>query len=207
MPSLIKNSFYSFLIASCLSACNSKTVIVEEECQVISDSDSLNPAKKHTILLSGMIPPPMYSNAQDIVGKNYNINFVYAGGCIVNERLGDSISKFNTQSFAALKKRFSKDVSSEIFAQLDNETAFLTLLDNSIRKDADLKKAYPIADELIYYSKKDKNYIAHVIITEADYKVLIFKLKLLVVVDSLSKNISTILKKDSIINQPSDLQL
>ncbi|MEO6304428.1 MAG: hypothetical protein ABIP51_14780 [Bacteroidia bacterium] len=206
MLSFVKNNVFCILIISVLSACDQKKEGIEKS-EAFKDSSIVSSAKSFTILLSGLIPPPMYSNAQDIVAKKYNINFIYAGGCIIDERLGDSISKFNEQTFASLKKRFNKDVSSEIFSQLDSETAFLTALDIIIRKNTDLKKTYPLADELIYYSKKDKNYTAHILVTEPDYKVLNFKLKLVATVDSLSKSISNIIAKDSIIKQFSDLQL
>jgi hypothetical protein len=212
MPSLIKNSFFYFLIACCLSACNSKTVTVEEECQVISESSEantskiLNSAKSYTILLSGMIPPPNYANAQDIIKKIYNIHFVYAAGCIVDESIGDSISKYNERTFSDLKKRFNKDMATEIYKNLDIETAFLTKLDSTIRKDPEIKKLKKLNDQLIYYSKKDKTYLANFIVSEPDHKVLNFKLKLVVTVDSASKTLSNITVKDSLINNFSDLQ-
>lgn len=207
MPFLIKNSVFCFLIICVLSACDSKTVTIEEECQVITEETSLPPAKRYTILLSGMLPPPKYANAQDIVAKIYNIHFAYAAGCIVDEAIGDSISKCNERTFADLKKQFHKDMATEIYNTIDSETAFLTKMDSIIRKDPEIKKLKTLNDQLIYYSKKDKNYLAHFIVSEQDQKMLNFKLKLTVNVDSATKALSNITAKDSLLKNFSDLQL
>lgn len=213
MLSLIKNSAFCIVIICFLSACNSETKVIEEEVQVINEtvdrSRSLTSvsAKSYTILLSGMIPPQKYANAQDIVEKYYNIKFAYAAGCVVDEAIGDSISKCNERTFAGLKKQYNKDMAKEIYDRLDTETAFLTKLDSIVRKDPEIKKQKKLRDQLIYYSKKDKNYLAHFIVSEPDYKVLNFKLKLVVTVDSASKALSKITAKDSLIKNFSDLQL
>jgi len=213
MLSLIKNSFFCCLIICFFSACESKTITVEEEVQVISESSpkkessELNPTKDYTILLSGMIPPQKYANAQDIVEKIYNIHFKYAAGCIVDEQIGDSISKCNDRTFADMRKQYHKDMAKEIYDRLDMETAFLTRMDSIVRKDPEIKKQKKLKDQLIYYSKKDKSYLAHFIVSEPDYKVLNFKLKLVVTVDSATKALSNITAKDSLINNFSDLQL
>lgn len=210
---LIKNSVFIILIAGCLAACNSDTKVIEEEVQVISESSDTSTstasvsAKSYTILLSGMIPPQKYANAQDIVEKIYNIHFKYAAGCIVNEAIGDSISKCNERTFADLKNQYHKDMAKEIYDRLDIETAFLNKLDSIIRKDPEIKKQKKLRDQLIYYSKKDKNYMAHFIVSEPDYKVLNFKLKLVLTVDSATKALSNFTVKDSLINNFSDLQL
>lgn len=196
-----------------LSACDQETKVIEEKCQVISElpntnvSATLNAAKSYTILLSGMIPPPMYANAQDIVAKIYNIHFIYAAGCIVDEQAGDSISKCNERTFADLKKQFNKDIATEIYDRLDIETAFLTRIDSAIRKDPEIKKLKKLHDQLIYYSKKDKNYLANFIVSEPDHKVLNYKLKLVLTVDSATKTFSNLTTKDSLIKNFSDLQL
>ena len=212
MLSLIKNSTFCFLIICLFSACESETIVVEEPCEVLSESTDTNTlkvtsTKSKTILLSGMMPPPKYANAQDIVERVYNIHFKYAAGCIVDEQIGDSISKCNDRTFANLQKQYHKDMAKEIYDRLDTETAFLTKLDSIIRKDPEIKTQIKIRDQLIYYSKKDKKYIAHFIISEPDYKVLNFKLKLIVSVDSATKVLSNFTVKDSLINNFSDLQL
>lgn len=212
MLSLIKNSAFCFLLICLFSACESETIVVQKPCEVLSGSTDttvtkVTVAKSHTILLSGMIPPPKYANAQDIVERIYNIHFKYAAGCIVDEQIGDSISKFNDRTFAEMQKQYHKDMAKEIYDRLDTETAFLTKLDSIIRSNPEMKKLKKLRDQLIYYSKKDKSYLAHFIVSEPDYKVLNFKLKLVVTVDSSTKALSNITSKDSLIKNFSDLQL
>ncbi|MBL7921472.1 MAG: hypothetical protein JNJ40_14230 [Bacteroidia bacterium] len=212
MLSLIKNSTFCFLIICLFSACESETIVVEEPCEVLSESTDthtlkVTSAKSHTILLSGMIPPPKYANAQDIVERVYNIHFKYAAGCIVDEQIGDSISKCNERTFTEMQKQYDKDMAKEIYDRLDAETAFLTKLDSIIRSNPEIKKQKKLRDQMIYYSKKDKKYIAHFIVSEPDYKVLNFKLKLVLTVDSATKALSNFTVKDSLINNFSDLQL
>ncbi len=212
MLSLIKNSTFYFLVICFLSACESETVVVEEPCEVLSGStdttaSKVTVAKSYTILLSGIMPPPKYANAQDIVERIYNIHFKYAAGCIVDEQIGDSISKCNERTFADMQKLYHKDMAKEIYDRLDVETAFLTKLDSIIRSNPEIKKQKKLSDQLIYYSKKDKSYLAYFIVSEPDHKVLNFKLKLVVNVDSATKALSKITAKDSLINNFSDLQL
>ncbi len=212
MLSLIKNSTFYFLVICFLSACESETVVVEEPCEVLSGSthttaSKVTVAKSYTILLSGIMPPPKYANAQDIVERIYNIHFKYAAGCIVDEQIGDSISKCNERTFTDMQKRYHKDMAKEIYDRLDAETAFLTKMDSIIRSNPEIKKQKKLHDQLIYYSKKDKSYLAYFIVSEPDHKVLNFKLKLVVNVDSATKALSKITAKDSLINNFSDLQL
>jgi hypothetical protein len=197
-----KNKFY-FLIALIIfiAACNNHEKISEtESTKTVVDSVPALSTKTFTLLLSGPPPPPMYSNALDIMEKVYSIDFVYAAGCIVDERIGDSISAHNDQTFYNLNKYYRKDISTGLFAQLDQETAFLNRVDSTIRNKESIKKTYDVVNKSIYYTKKDKNYLAHFISTKTEGKIMTFKLNLIMTIDSATKNITGTLLKDSLID-------
>ncbi|MDP1800574.1 MAG: hypothetical protein Q8L81_04435 [Bacteroidota bacterium] len=197
-----KNKFY-FLVALIIfiAACNNHEKKSEaDNTKNVIDSVAPVSNKTFTILLSGLPPPPMYSNALDIMEKVYNIDFVYAAGCIVSDRLGDSISTCNVKTFKELDKHYHQDLSTGLFGQLDKETHFLNSLDSTIRNKESIKKTYEVVDKSIYYIKKDKNYLAHFISTIPDGKVLTFRLNLIMTIDSATKNITGTVLKDSLID-------
>ncbi len=191
---------FTLLLSLIMMSCTTSETKSEKKEALKKDSTALLPAKTFTLLLSGPPPPPMYSNALDIMEKVYNIDFIYAAGCIVDERIGDSISTQNDQTFYNLNKYYRKDISTGLFAQLDQETAFLNRVDSTIRNKESIKNTYDVVHKSIYYTKKDKNYLAHFISAIPDGKVLNFKLNLIMTIDSATKNIMGTVLKDSLID-------
>ncbi len=198
----LKSKIVSFtlLFSLLLVSCTNNETKSEKQEEPKTDSTALLPTETFTLLLSGLPPPPMYSNALDIMEKVYNIDFVYAAGCIVSDRLGDSISTCNDKTFNELDNYYHKDFSSQLYDQLDKETHLLNGLDSMIRNKESIKKTYEVVDKSIYYTKKDKNYLAHFISTKPDGKVLTFRLNLIMTIDSASKNITGTVLKDSLID-------
>lgn len=195
-----KIAFFTLLLSLLLVSCNNNETNIEKKEVTKTDSIALTPTETFTLLLSGPPPPPMYSNALDIMEKVYNIDFIYAAGCIVDEGIGDSISAYNDRTFYNLNKYYHRDISTGLFAQLDQETAFLNRVDSSIRNKESIKNTYNVVNKSIYYTKKDKNYLAHFISAIPDGKVLNFKLNLIMTIDSASKNITGTVLKDSLID-------
>ncbi|MBA2612601.1 MAG: hypothetical protein H0U95_11555 [Bacteroidetes bacterium] len=190
----------TILLVLLFASCSNIETPVEKKDALVSDSTILSANETFTILLSGPPPPIMYSNALDIIGKRYRIDFVYAAGCIVSERLDDSISTFNDESLYKLNKYYHKDLSLGLFDQLDKENSFLNRVDSSIRNKESIKKTYDVADKSIYYTKKNKSYLAHFISSNTEGKIMTFRLNLIMTIDSATKNITKTVLKDSLID-------
>ncbi len=206
MPSFVKNSFFGLAIICFAISCKTDTTI-ETGSGSVSDPLSLSTATTYTLLEYGELQPPLYANATDITGKQYNVKFIDAAGCEVSQEIKDSVADFNAKTYSGLKEIYKRDVEKEIASKILSEYRFLNRLDSAVRKDPGIADKKELKDQLIYYTKKDKNYLAHFIVAEQDHKVLIFKLKLIATVDSSGKSVLNVTEKDSLINQFSDLQL
>jgi hypothetical protein len=198
MLSLIKNSF--FIFSFLLVACNDVTISNPDKTIVIK-SDKVSSAPSFTILQSGLPPPPLYTNAEDIVLKKYNVVNIFAAGCIVSERLGDSIETYNMASFHEMNKYYKTDMQERIYYETNKEHSIIKQLDSLLKIAPELKDRSWAKDVFPYFVKTPGNYAAYYIVNSADNKSgdQLQKLKLLVILDSTSKKITGILEKDSLI--------
>lgn len=187
-----------FLFLGCTNSTSKKEESTPKE--AISDSTVNLKKDSFQILLSGMVPPPMYSNALDLVGKLYNIKFNYAAGCIVEDSIGVQISNSNKKTFAKLKNYYQRDFEKTLYKQVDAESAYLYKLDSAIRNPLTLKGIYKISDETIYYVKNKQNYNAYFISMLNDKKTSAYKIKLILKLDSAKKTILKTAIKDSLIS-------
>ncbi|MDX2173549.1 MAG: hypothetical protein SFY56_10525 [Bacteroidota bacterium] len=197
---------YNLLLTAIVSiflflSCTNSNIKVEESILNATKSDTTLTLKKDSfqILLSGMIPPPIYSNALDLVGNLYNIKFNYAAGCIVEDSIGQRISNSNKKTFADLKNYYKRDFENTLYQQVDAESAYLYKLDSAIRHPLTLKGIYKISDETIYYVKNKQNYNAYFISMLNDKKTSAYKIKLILKLDSAKKTILKTAIKDSLI--------
>ena len=202
----LKNSFYCLLLICFTTTCKQDSDI-EVGRVALSKPTNLIATTSFTLLQYGELPPPIYFNGVDLIGKKYKIKFIDVAGCVVDDKLVDSVNQYNAKTYVALKQLYKRDLKQEIEEGISSEYAYLTKLDSTLRSDKHISNQKDLKDQLIYYTKKNKNYLAHFIVSEPHQKGLNFKLKLIVTLDSATKIISSISAKDSIIEQFSDLQL
>lgn len=206
MQSLIKNSFIIF-ICLFLWRCNQVSVSNESGTFHVNKDSVTESAPTFTILTAGLPPPFLYQNAEKIIAKEYNIKFVFAAGCIISDRLSDSISKFNENSFAQLKAFYKRDVLKELYPRIEQEAAHLTKLDSVIEQKNEIKRLALTDNVFKNFSKSGNNYNIYFIVseqnkhvTEKEPRIWLQKLKLVVNCDSLGKTINNISPKDSLVN-------
>lgn len=206
MLSLIKNSFIIFI---CLFfwQCNHVSVSNESGTFHINKDSVVQTASSFTILTAGMPPPFLYQNAEKIIAAEYNIKFISVAGCIINDRLSDSITKFNENSFAQLKAFYKRDVLTEIYPKIEKEAAHLIKLDSVLMQKPEMKRIALTSTAYKSYHKTGRNYSAYFVvseqnknITEKEPRAWLQKLKLVVTCDSLGKTINNISPKDSLVN-------
>lgn len=208
MPLSIKNNYCFVILCLIAMGCNNQTVSNGNNTTIVKQ-DTIIPLsqKTYTILLSGFPPPILYNNAQDIIAKEYNLKFIYAGGCIINENLGDSISEFNESTFYELTKIYRKDMSELIYNKTESEYIYLNKLDSNLKQSAELKKYDFFKQANIYFTKKPSRYSAYFIVPETEKTIsglnsrgLKYKLKLIALIDSANKSIIKVHIKDSLIS-------
>jgi hypothetical protein len=200
--SLLKNSF---LFCLCLlAACGNK-----QESASSVEKTNVESAASFTILTTGMCPPPAYMCAEKIIGKTYRISFVPAAGCIVPDRLGDSIDRVNNETYDRLKKFYGRDMQDEIYDRIQNEYTSINQTDSILRIHPDLKKYDSLINESnIYFEKNNGRYIARFVINESSKEKSgewVPKVKLLVITDSAAKKPLQIFEKDSTLKSLYDL--
>ena len=94
---------FCFLMISCQQESKSKHITIKTDIAV-ADTAQLRSLQTFTLLQTGPPLPILYENVQDIVSKKYNVYFVWAGGCMITEKLQDSIESFNTNTEKQLNK-------------------------------------------------------------------------------------------------------
>ncbi len=182
--------FY-LIFTSCQQQSKSEHITIKTDLTV-ADTRSLNPQKTFTLLQTGPPLPPIYENVQDIVSKKYNLNFIWAGGCIVNKKLEDSISLFNATTNEQINKVYKRDVVTEINNCLSAEYKYLVALDKDLRTfEKDEKKLVSI-----YYVKKQNTYKAFYLFSSENksHNTLKFVLE----IDSSTKKVITKTQKDEL---------
>lgn len=190
---------FCFLMISCRQESKSKHITIKTDIGV-ADTAQLKSLQTFTLLQTGPLLPPLYENVQDIVSEKYNVYFVWAGGCIINKKLQDSIESFNTNTENQLNKFYKRDVVTEINNYLGAEYKYLMHLDDYLRKTQ--KKLNNLI--LIYYAKKQKTYKAYYLFGMPTEKTLQYRIKTVMEIDSASMN--SIYQKQKDETQPYNLK-
>jgi len=195
----MKNSLLLFIVctiifSSCQQQSTSEHIAIKTDITA-ADTLPLNSQQTFTLLQTGPPLPPLYENVQDIISKKYNLNFVWAGGCIISKSSEDSSSKFNAFTDEQINKVYKRDVVTEINNCLSGEYKYLVALDKHLRTSQKQENTLI----LIYYLKKQHTYKAYYLFGEPDNKVLHFRLKSVLEIDSATKDVISRTKKDEII--------
>ncbi len=180
-----------FIFSACQQQSVSKNVVIKTGI-ALADTLSLKSQQTFTLLQTGPLLPPLYENVQDIVSKKYNLNFVWAGGCIINKSLEDSISTFNIATNEQINKVYKRDVVTEINNCLGAEYKYLVALDKHLRTVEKVEKDLA----LIYYAKKPHVYKAYYLFSNQN--TLQNKIKLILEIDSATKKIISKTQKDEL---------
>lgn len=61
------------------------------------------------LLRSGVPPEAKVENALKIIGKKWGIAYYWVAGCIVSDKLSDSIEKNNSEVLKQIDSKFGKD--------------------------------------------------------------------------------------------------
>ncbi|MBX7240699.1 MAG: hypothetical protein K1X92_03040 [Bacteroidia bacterium] len=61
------------------------------------------------LLITGIPPVPEYENARDTIARKWGIQFIWVAGCIVSEKLADSIDRCNLEMEKRMQEKYGKD--------------------------------------------------------------------------------------------------
>lgn len=104
----------------------------------------------------GMIPPPFYDNAKEIIGHQYNVQYVRVAGCIVSQRLMDSVQEFEKKSIEKLARRKPPLAIDSLNKYIEKEYHYLQFIDSVLTKSNMIKnKGY------LYYTRFNGVYSAY----------------------------------------------
>ena len=194
----MKNNLILFvfilILSSCLQESKSAHITIKTDLSIADTTKTIN---KDTlkILCYGEKTPDLYANVQHIIEKKYTVKFIDVAGCEVTSKLIDSVKKCNAVTYSQLSKQYNHDIESEINNILSEEYSYLNKLDNYLRKTQ--KKENTAI--FIYFVKKQHTYKAYYLFGEPDNKVLYYRLKSVLEIDSATKDVINRTKKDEII--------
>lgn len=191
----MKNYFFILIYSTLFFSCKQENRTNPADFKPVQKKDSvLSGESTFTLLTYGELPPVLYNNAQDIIGKKYNIQFKETAGCEVNEKLIDSIKTFNDKTTFQMNEFYKREMKGEINAGINSEFTYLTSLDRKLRT---LVKRNNVI--LIYFVKKLSRYKAFYLFGMPTQSKLQFKIKVVVEIDSAGQKIIEVSDKDELL--------
>lgn len=181
------------LFVSCLQESKSKQGILITDLSLV---DTTNSKVNDTLTLLGYGEPKpyLYTNVEDILEKQYALKFIDVAGCVVTEELVDSVKQHNADTYKQLSTRYNRDIEKEISASISAEYTYLEKLDKYLRTTQ--KQENTVI--LIYYAKKPHIYKAYYLFGQPTEKILQYRIKSILEIDSATKEIISKTKKDEL---------
>lgn len=93
---------------------------------------SICQTEKYQILTYGF-PSFGYNSIRDSLSSTYNVEFIAVAGCVVSEKLRDSVENHNSTVYSLLDLKYGFDWKTHFYSQLDE-----IRLENQNREERDL---------------------------------------------------------------------
>ena len=82
------------------------------------------------LLRSGIPQDAKYENALKIIGKKWGIEYYWVAGCIVSDKLADSMEKNNSEVLKRIELKFGKDWYTKFHQEINQQIIQDSLLKN-----------------------------------------------------------------------------
>lgn len=82
------------------------------------------------LLRSGIPQEAKFENALKMIGKKWGIEYYWVAGCIVSDKLADSIEKNNSEVLKQIELKFGKDWYTKFHQEIEQQIAYDSLLKN-----------------------------------------------------------------------------
>ncbi len=84
-------------------------------------AQKVNKKVSYKILVYGVPPDPIYQNAEQVIAKQWGIEFVAIGGCVVANTAKDSSEKHNEMVYQQLEQAHGKDWKINFYKAIEEE--------------------------------------------------------------------------------------
>ncbi|MBX9449894.1 MAG: hypothetical protein KL787_09340 [Taibaiella sp.] len=92
--------------------------------------------ERHTVLIYGLPPEPVYTNAQNVVAGKWGLEFRAIAGCVVTEEFVDSVDRVNSKTYSILEQKYGKDWQDRFYKEVEEEYAKEQLVIRILKEDA-----------------------------------------------------------------------
>ena len=82
-----------------------------------------NVMERHTLLVYGLPPEPVYTNSQNVVGGKWGLEFRTIAGCVVTGEFVDSVDRVNSKTYSILEQKYGKDWQDRFYKEVEDEYA------------------------------------------------------------------------------------
>ncbi len=194
----LKNAFgYAILVllfSIGISSCSQNETQTKMTTTTKTDSVKVTPV----ILVYGMLQPYLYEQAQTIICKRFNLQFLSVAGCIVSESLRDSVAKENKKTELLLKQYTSLPTIDSAYHLIELEHKRLQKAEQFLQKSDSLKQEIPfIKDAMLYFTQTSNKYLVKIIQLKSTYSGALHDTTHIVEIDTASKKFISIKKLKS----------
>lgn len=84
-------------------------------------AQKVNKKVSYKILVYGVPPDPIYQNAEQVIAKQWGVEFVAIGGCVVANSTKDSSERHNEMVYQQLEKEHGKDWKFNFYKAIEDE--------------------------------------------------------------------------------------
>jgi hypothetical protein len=134
-----------------------------------SQNDNQTPTETNTneikvnvtpvILVYGMLQPYLYEQAQTIICKQYNLQFLSVGGCIVSKSLIDSVAKENKKTELLLKHYTSLPSIDSAYRLIELEYKRIQKAEQFLQSSDSVRQEIPfIKEAMLYFTQTSNKY-------------------------------------------------
>lgn len=150
------------------------------------------------ILEYGMPPPYLYAQAQTIICKQHNIQFLSVAGCIVSESLRDSVVKENKKVELLLKQHTSLPSIDSVYHLIEFELKRLQKAEQILQSSDSVRQEIPfIKEAMLYFTQVSNKYVVKIIQLKSTFSGALQDTTHVVEMDTTSKQLISIKKLKS----------
>ncbi len=194
LKNAVSSSILVLLFSIVISSCSQNETQTKITTITKADSVKITPV----ILVYGMLQPYLYEQAQTIICKQCNIQFLSVAGCIVSESLRDSVAKENKTTELLLKQYTSLPTIDSAYHLIELEHKRLQKAEQFLQKSDSLKQEIPfIKDAMLYFTQTSNKYLVKIIQLKSTYSGTLHDTTHVVEIDTASKKFISIKKLKS----------
>lgn len=127
-PTHIMKASFVLLVLLILFSCNDKQH--QQKTDSLAKKMKLDSNATFRLLRSGIPQDAKFENALKVIGKKWGIEYYWVAGCIVSDKLADSMEKNNSEVLKRIELKYGKDWYTKFHQEINQQIIQDSLLKN-----------------------------------------------------------------------------